>query len=140
VVEEAEKMDALLVNLVLLFKNAAMQQMGKIINPVTGKVEKNLEQARFSVDMLEMLKEKTRGNISGDLERLLDSTLLEVRMNYVEEAEASAREEAAAEGEAATHEATTTGEEQDAVEEGEGSAGQKTSGKGKKGRKRGKKA
>jgi hypothetical protein len=87
-VENAEKLDALLVNLVLIFKNAAMQQMGKLINPLSGKVERNLEQARFSIDMIDMLKEKTRGNLSQDMERLLDATLLELRMNYVEEVQA----------------------------------------------------
>ena len=86
--ENVEKTDALFVNLVLLFKNAALQQMGKIMNPISGKIEKSMEQARFSIDMIEMLKAKTRGNISDDLDKLLDSTLLELRMNYVEEAEA----------------------------------------------------
>ena len=70
--ENAEKLDALFVNLILIFKNAAIQQMGKIINPLTGKVEKNLEQARFSIDMIEMLKDKTRGNVSAEIEKLVD--------------------------------------------------------------------
>ncbi|MFH1311641.1 MAG: DUF1844 domain-containing protein [Candidatus Eisenbacteria bacterium] len=93
-VENAEKMDALFVNLVLLFKNAALQQMGKIMNPITGKIEKSMEQASFSIDMLEMLKGKSRGNLSEDLGRLLDSTLLELRMNYVEETEVEAKQAA----------------------------------------------
>jgi hypothetical protein len=92
VVENVEKTDALFVNLVLLFKNAALQQMGKIMNPITGKIEKSMEQASFSIDMLEMLKGKTRGNLSEDLDKLLDSTLLELRMNYVEETEAEAKQ------------------------------------------------
>ncbi len=87
---DTERDDALFVNLILIFQGAAMQQMGKIINPLTGKIDKNLEQARFSIDTLAMLKEKTRGNLSADLDRLLDSTLFNLRMNYVEEA---AREE-----------------------------------------------
>jgi len=91
VTENAEKLDALFVNLVLIFKNAAIQQMGKIMNPLSGKVEKNLEQARFSIDMIDMLKEKTRGNLSADVEKLVDSTLLELRMNYVEEVNAEAK-------------------------------------------------
>jgi hypothetical protein len=86
--ENDAKQDALFVNLILVFKSAAMQQMGKIINPLTGNVEKNLDQARFSIDTLEMLKNKTGGNLPNELERLLDSTLLELRMNYVEEAKA----------------------------------------------------
>ncbi len=83
--QSAETLDALFVNLVMIFKTAAFQQMGKTLNPMTGKLDKNLEQARFSIDMIEMLKEKTRGNLSENLDKLVDSTLLELRMNYVEE-------------------------------------------------------
>jgi hypothetical protein len=77
--------EALFVNLVMIFKSAAMQQMGKVVNPLTGKVERNLEQARFSIDTIAMLKDKTKGNLSEDLTKLLDSVLLELRMNFVEE-------------------------------------------------------
>jgi hypothetical protein len=91
----ADRDDALFVNLILIFQGAAMQQMGKILNPLSGKIERNIEQARFSIDTLAMLKEKTRGNLSADLERLLDSTLLNLRMNFVEE---SAKPDQAGEG------------------------------------------
>lgn len=84
-VDERTKQDALFVNLVMLFKEAALQQMGKLINPITGKVEKNLDQARFSIDTLDMLKAKTAGNLSSEIERLLDTTLIELRMNYIAE-------------------------------------------------------
>ena len=90
VAQSSDTLDALFVNLVMIFKTAAFQQLGKTLNPMTGKVEKNLEQARFSIDMIEMLKEKTRGNLSEDLDKLVDSTLLELRMNYVEEADSKA--------------------------------------------------
>jgi hypothetical protein len=88
VADDSERDNALFVNLILIFQSAAMQQMGKIMNPITGEVEKNLEQARFSIDTLAMLRGKTRGNLSSDLERLLDSTLLQLRMNFVEESRA----------------------------------------------------
>jgi len=88
VADDSERDNALFVNLILIFQSAAMQQMGKIMNPITGEVEKNLEQARFSIDTLAMLREKTRGNLSSDLERLLDSTLLQLRMNFVDESAA----------------------------------------------------
>lgn len=97
--EKLEQQDALFVNLVLIFQNAAMQQMGKITNPMTGKVEKNLEQARFSIDMIDMLRSKTRGNLSSDLEKLLDTTLTNLRMNYVDEANKEASGEGGAKGE-----------------------------------------
>jgi len=78
--------EALFVSLVMMFKSAAMQQLGKVISPLTGKVERDLAQARFSIDTIAMLKDKTAGNLSKDLDKLLDSVLLELRMNYVEEA------------------------------------------------------
>jgi hypothetical protein len=89
--------EALFVNLVMLFQNAAMQQMGKMTNPVTGKVERNLDQARFSIDMIEMLKAKTHGNLSGELEKFIDSTLTNLQLNYVDEAAKPAAEQPAPE-------------------------------------------
>jgi hypothetical protein len=97
--ENGQQEDALFVNLVLMFQAAAMQQMGKVTSPVTGKVEKNLDQARFSIDMIEMLKGKTSGNLSPDLEKLLDSTLTNLRLNYVDETDKAAKEGKEAEGE-----------------------------------------
>ncbi|MGQ9604292.1 MAG: DUF1844 domain-containing protein [bacterium] len=90
-VDERTKQDALFVNLVMLFKEAALQQMGKLINPITGKLEKNLDQARFSIDTLDMLKAKTAGNLSSEIERLLDTTLIELRMNYIAEVESESK-------------------------------------------------
>jgi hypothetical protein len=115
VTENLEQQDALLVNLVLIFQNAAMQQMGKITNPMTGKIEKNLEQARFSIDMIDMLRSKTRGNLSSDLEKLLDTTLTNLRMNYVDEAnkEASGEGEAKEEAQPPEDESTDAGGPED---------------------------
>ena len=64
---------------------AAMQQMGKLKHPVTDKIERDLKQAKMSIDMLEMLKEKTRGNLNSDEEQLLNRTLSETQLNYVAE-------------------------------------------------------
>jgi hypothetical protein len=47
-------------------------------------VEKTLPLARQTVDLLAMLEEKTKGNLSGDEERLLTQILFDLRMRYVE--------------------------------------------------------
>jgi hypothetical protein len=125
--ESTEKLDALFVNLILMFKTAAMQQMGKIMNPLTGKVERSLDQARFSIDMIEMLKEKTKGNVPAELEKLADSTLVELRMNYVEEAEAG--EKADTGGDQGPEEAGTEGD----AEAQAGPQGGPSAGAGEKG-------
>ena len=62
-----------------------MQGMGKMKNPVTDKIERNMEQARQSIDMLDMIKEKTKGNLSSEMARLIDNSLSELRLNYVDE-------------------------------------------------------
>jgi hypothetical protein len=62
-----------------------MQGMGKMKNPMTDKIERNMEQAQQSIDMLEMIKEKTKGNISPELARIMDNFLTELRLNYVDE-------------------------------------------------------
>lgn len=83
--ESERKDEALFVQLVLMFQAAAMQQMGKVQNPVTKNVERNLEQARFSIDMLEMIQKRTRNNLSESEGKFLEHALFELRMNYVDE-------------------------------------------------------
>ena len=77
--------DQLFIQLLYVFHSSAMQSMGKIKNPFTDTIERDLSQAKQSIDMLEMMKEKTNGNLSPDLIRILDGFLTELRMNYVDE-------------------------------------------------------
>jgi hypothetical protein len=78
--------------LILMFETAALQQLGKLINPLTGKVEKDLEQAKFSIDMLGMLEEKTEGNLTSEEKSYLQRVLAQLRLNYVEELKKSEME------------------------------------------------
>jgi len=63
----------------------AMIFLGKIENPVSKKIEKNLDQARFLIDTLGILKEKTKNNLTKEEEKLLDEYLFNLRMLYIEE-------------------------------------------------------
>ena len=83
---QEEKKTALLGGLLLMIHSAAMQQMGKVKNPITDKVERDLEQAQMSIDMLDMIAEKTKGNLSDDEAKLLKTLLQELKLNYVDEA------------------------------------------------------
>ena len=80
-----ERNNQLFLQLLYIFQAAGMQGLGKLMNPVTNKAEVNLAQAQESVQMLEMLKEFTKGNLSKELERSLDMYLTDLRMNYIEE-------------------------------------------------------
>lgn len=77
--------DQLFAQLIYIFFSSAMQGMGKILNPVTNKIERNMEQAKNAIDMLEMIKTKTKGNLSPEMERMLSTYLTDLRLNYVEE-------------------------------------------------------
>jgi hypothetical protein len=78
--------ELLFLHLVSMFQFAAMQQMGKLPSPVDGKIERNLEQARASIDIVEMLHAKTEGRRTAAESEFLDKVLFELRMNYVDEA------------------------------------------------------
>lgn len=69
---------------VLSLVSSTQVHLGLIANPVTGKHEKDMLAARQSIDILDMLKEKTKGNLAGEEERLLDYVLYDLRMKYVE--------------------------------------------------------
>jgi len=60
--------------------------LGEIDNPITHKKEENLDQARYIIDTLAMLKEKTKGNLTIDEINLLDNVLYELRMKYTAKA------------------------------------------------------
>src|SRR5690349_13247733 len=76
---------ALFMECVMMYSQQAMMSMGKIVNPITKKAERNLDAARFFIDMLEMLEAKTKGNLSRDEERMLTQTLGSLRLTFVEE-------------------------------------------------------
>ncbi|HXK79673.1 MAG TPA: DUF1844 domain-containing protein [Kiritimatiellia bacterium] len=70
--------------LVISLAAAAMQHMGKTLNPVTQKIEKNLQAAQGTIDMLDMLAAKTSGNLNEAEGKLLKNILAELKLNYVE--------------------------------------------------------
>ena len=74
------------------FEIAAMQGMGKIANPVTNKTERNLEQAQFAIDVLDMIKEKMKGNLSEYESKYIDNTASQLKLNYLDELEKSKKE------------------------------------------------
>ncbi len=70
--------------LVISLAAAVMQHLGKTLNPVTHKIEKNLPAAQSAIDMLDMLEAKTKGNLSDPEAKLLRGVLAELKLNYVE--------------------------------------------------------
>ncbi len=91
---DSSRDELLFVHLVSMFQFAAMQSMGKIPNPASGKIERDLEQARMSIDMIEMLHAKTEGRRTPQEQDVMDKVLFELRMNYVDETRRDERERA----------------------------------------------
>ncbi len=79
------KHDRVLVGLVAGLQANALTQLGKLKNPITDAVERDLEAARATIDVLEMLKEKCRTGTPDSVLRLLDGTLMDLQMNYLDE-------------------------------------------------------
>jgi len=80
----------LFMQLVIQNQQMAMISLGKIKNPVSDTLDKNLEYAKLSIDTLDMLVQKTKGNLSEYEEKLLAETVNQLKIIYVEE---SAKEE-----------------------------------------------
>jgi 1,4-alpha-glucan branching enzyme len=57
--------------------------LGAMANPVTQKTEKNPEQAKLIIDTLEMLQEKTKGNLTAEESKFLEDVLYELRMGFI---------------------------------------------------------
>lgn len=68
----------------------ALAALGEMADPVTGKNDRDLEAARQLIDILGVLREKTRGNLDQDEKNLLEAILFDLRMKYVELAKPSA--------------------------------------------------
>ena len=73
----------LFITLVSSLTSQAWVQLGKIKNPVTDKIEKNLDAASMSIDMLTMIQEKTKKNLEEYESKLLEQSLNDLRMNFV---------------------------------------------------------
>jgi len=91
--EEHNRDEYLFQHLIAMFQSLAFQQLGKLVNPITGKVEGDLQQAKITIDMLVMIQKKTEGNLADLEKQLLDRAIMELQMNYVEELNAKDLEE-----------------------------------------------
>ncbi len=69
--------------LLLSLFSSALIQMGEMADPASGRKSVRLEEARHSIDILDILAEKTKGNLTRDEEELLRQTLTQIKMKYV---------------------------------------------------------
>jgi hypothetical protein len=73
-------------NLIMFLAGLATQaliQLGEVEHPITKKKEKDLDEAKYTIDLIEMLEEKTKGNLTPEEKRYLDELLYDLRMRFV---------------------------------------------------------
>ena len=77
--------EQLFMYLVRTFQSSAWIALGKMENPMTDKTEVNIEQASYYVNLLEMIQEKTKGNLTDFEEQMLINTVSELKLNLIDE-------------------------------------------------------
>jgi Domain of unknown function (DUF1844) len=79
-----DELDGNFANLILYIGQNAALAFGDIADPSGQRAEANLEAAAMFIEMLGMLQEKTRGNLTAAESKVLDSLLYDLRMRYVQ--------------------------------------------------------
>jgi hypothetical protein len=73
-------------NFIFSLSTSVLIQLGEIQDPFTQKSAKNLPLAKQTIDLIGMLKEKTKGNLTPEEERVIEYVLYDLRMRYVKAA------------------------------------------------------
>lgn len=84
-----EQAPALFSNFVMGLASAALIELGVVEDPQSHKKRKNIELARQHIDMLEMLKQKTQGNLSPEESKLMESVLTDLKIQFVKDSKSS---------------------------------------------------
>src|SRR5262245_33023219 len=64
--------------------SSAVLHLGEVEHPESGRVQKDLPMAKHTIDILSLLQAKTKGNLTGHEDKLLESLLYDLRLRYVE--------------------------------------------------------
>lgn len=82
---EDQQRQLLFFTLVQQHEQLAMMGLGKLKNPTNDTIERDLTQARYMIDTLDMLQHYTKGNLQDELASYLQHVLNTLRLNYVDE-------------------------------------------------------
>ena len=82
--QSADALEASLSTLILSIASSAAMSMGLAPNPVSGKIEKDANLARFNIDLLTMISEKTKNNRTPDEDRFIATILQDLKMKFIQ--------------------------------------------------------
>jgi hypothetical protein len=72
------------IDLVLMFGTTVLLHLGLAPDPVSGEKKLDLNQAKQAIDVLDLLKGKTAGNLTPEESSMLENVLFDLRMRYLE--------------------------------------------------------
>ena len=82
-IEKRQYKRELFIKLLLMLRAGALQNLGKITNPLIGEKKVNIEIAKETIDMISLIKDKTEGNLSEQENEMIVNLLTELQLLYV---------------------------------------------------------
>ena len=73
------------ISYMMMMYQSGLIALGKIANPITKKMSLEADEARSIIELIEILEEKTKGNLTSEEDRTLKMVLDNLRLNFVEE-------------------------------------------------------
>jgi len=83
--QQQQKLEASFSVLTMSIASSAVMALGLAPDPQTNQTHKDKNMAKFNIDLLVMLKDKTKGNLNGDELKFIDSVITDLQMKYVQE-------------------------------------------------------
>lgn len=80
---QQDKMEASMSILIMSIASSAVMAMGLSPDPQTGQVHKDKQMARFNIDLLLVLQQKTKGNLTADESQFLENLISDLQMKFV---------------------------------------------------------
>lgn len=81
---ETQKLQATFSTLVISIASSAVVNLGLEKNPQTNQLEKNLDMARYSIDLLIVLRDKTKNNLSAEEKNYLEAIIQDLQLKFVQ--------------------------------------------------------
>jgi hypothetical protein len=91
--EDAQQYEVMFMHMMIGLQGACWIHLGKIQDPMTGKIERNLMLAQNDIDILMMIKQKTRNNLSDVEKSTLNGVIQQLQVNFLSEMEKQKKEE-----------------------------------------------
>lgn len=83
-IKEVPPKEGKFTDLIFMLSTSGLVHLGEIQDPITNKSTRNIEGTRWSIDMLGILEEKTKGNLTEEESKILADVLYVLRMKYLE--------------------------------------------------------